>query len=44
MKHDVKQIIQIVQKTKGSMAEDQQWLEIMSIDGEKQKNNHLADS
>ena len=23
---------------------DQQWLEIMSIDGEKLKNNHLADS
>ena len=35
---------QIIQKTKGRMAEDQQWLEIMSIDGEKLKNNHLADS
>ena len=35
---------QIIQKTKGRMAEDQQWLKIMSIDGEKLKNNHLADS
>ena len=26
---------QIVQKTKGRMAEDQQWLDIKSIDGEK---------